>query len=263
MEPNQILSRSKKILTNKFTGMDLMSGAQAPNLLEQQFQVVIKNPYETKKNFALFPAFFDTSGLIKARVRDHDNAEGSENLPDDNAGINPPPGGLVRGRLKIANFFGDQLTDAGYPTDYVIDDTQGKGYGESVPEMYSMTPGCSINSLLRYVKTNVLWVQRLMVISRDISTFTSFLQFARVDPRSRAAINSTGLDAYMVPDQFKSDRILWDFKDSPLRIADDSLIIATLSGRADATFLFTFRAPLEEAKTTIVDEMGRARLLGF
>ena len=216
------------------------------NLEQTQFQMTIRNNTTSPIKVALVPAYFDTFGLA---------------VTED--------GGIITG-VKSGNYFADRLTAAGYPVDFVADDTVGMDFS-GVPDMLSMTPSCSINDFRRFIRTNKVWVQQLMIISQQISMFQGVLQFTKIDPRTKAAVFSSGLDNFMVPTQFKSDRILLDFKGDFLGIDETSLLIATIPGKlsstavdpVEANFLFTFLSQNDEAKMNIAEGIDRARKLGF
>jgi len=216
----------------------LLGGAQSPSLSQTQFQLRIENREDVQRTFAIFPGFYNTSGLFLIK-------DGS---------------GAVTG-VRAGNFSGESLTNAGYPVDFAIDDTQGKGFDESVPIMFSMNPRCRIDDIRQFIKTgNVLWVDSLKVISQNVDTFNGLLQFAQIDPRISSAVGLISMDSFLTPENLRGDRIEWNFGNRAFGVSDTTLMLATIPAAVNATtptavnFLFTFRSQQDEMRTSIIDQ---------
>ena len=210
----EIISRSKKTLTNKFTGMNTVN-AGTPNIataLGPKFQFEIENTVGTAHRVALFPANFATERVV-----------------DD-------------GTNQIIRYDNpEELKKAGYAVHCTLDD--GKyiptGGGDEII-MTALNPSRTIRHFLNYIKKNAHALVKMTIISDDQNSFDTDFEIMNVNPFSRAGSIDVSLSTLLSRFQQLNDRIEATFAGNELVVSDSLLWIATLQPHAKMRFVFEF-----------------------
>ena len=241
MNSQEVLQQKNRILTNYFNGKNMNTNVQ--NELRREMQFNIDATLCTmQRKVALIPAFFETFLSVA-------NPYGSSIFSNNPYGIiyKGQSYGNFQPVIRSNPYF---LNKAGFGVDIVLDESNNyflDGTNDYI-KMYSGTPSATITDFLQFIKTNPVFVKKLMVISQQVQLFIGSLEIAEVDPRSRAQVDSLSLARFMSPDQFKSDRIEMDFSATPLQLSDTTLLTATIPAATMATFIFTFFSEQESAQ---------------
>ena len=211
----EIVNRSKKTLTNKFTGMNKIITEETPNIstaLGAKFQFEITNHINKAKVVALFPANFDTSRIV--------TVDGKQVIRYDNA---------------------EEMRKAGYIANCALDD--GTFIDPITNEEISMTalnPSRTIRNFLNYLKNNAHAMVKMTIISDDQNSFDTDFEILNINPFSRAGSTDVSLSTLLSRFQTVNDRIVATFIGNELIVNNTLLWLATIQPNSKMRFVFEF-----------------------
>ena len=195
MDKQQIINRSKKVLTNKFTGnMEVLNNVTTPRF---SFSIANLDSSESKC-VALFCGILDTTEqIINAQLQ----ANGS--YADVKAAINT------------------MLAAAGYPVDAVLASFPS---GSEDNQQIVMTPADSTKSIeafKRYFKTNAHFVKNITIVANSADGFNSTMNFCnKMYPYKRSAINEIDMSKFYTVNQYSQRKIEIPFAEGEMEFSD-------------------------------------------
>lgn len=249
MNAKEILKRSNKNLTNKFTGM---SNEKVSGAIMDKFQFRVQNNGPAVK-LAIIPSyhqvqrfsrniFLEMFGLFElvenggfTTGKDVEGGKGGE-------GGEAPPDIFVLGDILLNRMEKSALVNAGYPVDVVLADrilSPVKDYSTIDIVMSATNPTKKIGDFLDYIKTNPCMLKELIITSSDISSFATDMEIAKLNPFSRTPEQLIDLNKFVSKYQNLKDRVNILF-DQPLEISDLLLWTCNIPTGADMTFTLRF-----------------------
>lgn len=268
MNNREIVNRSKKILTNKFTGMEKEN---VSNAIMNKFQFKIKNNTGATRKLAIVPAYLTTiisnskftgSGdaeVFKKEMEDILNpgkieviknvdfvgqATTKENviqfsalttLVEYIAGRLATPQGDIDQKLIMPV---DALVAAGYPVDVILQD-QTIQIDNKDFVMEAANPSKKIYDFLTYIKTNPCLLKEVTIISTDKSAFSTDMEVAILDPFKRNPEQLIDMNQFYSKYQIAEDRIDLRFDKGELELSD--VLLWTMNVPADAEMSIILR----------------------
>lgn len=208
---SEILQRSKKVLTNNFTGDKKMANVQtAQKAIGDKFGFKIVNGAATAKKIGIIPAPY---------------------IPRDGYTIDlTAPATVTKHMHDLV-----AILAAGIVVDAVLDD----GIIATSVVVTAAKSTANIQNFLEFIKTNPLPLKEILIVSTDASAFNGEIELRKVSPFQLGAPQTIELNQFYDPYQQADDRITVKFGDNELELSDD--LFMGLIVPAGATMDITFR----------------------
>lgn len=208
---SEILQRSKKVLTNNFTGDKKMANVPtAQKAIGDKFGFKIANASATAKKIGIIPAPY---------------------IPRDGYNVDLDAPGTVTKHMHDIT----AITAAGIVVDAVLDD----GTIATNVNVTAAKSTANIQNFLEFIKTNPLPLKEILIVSTDASAFNGEIELRKVSPFQLGAPQTIELNQFYDPYQQADDRITVKFGDNELELSDD--LFMGLIVPAGATLDITFR----------------------
>lgn len=239
MQAKEIINRSKKNLTNKFTGMNTekISGA-----IQDKFQFNIVNGTTTAKRVALVGAYFprltpieDTINALATSVDVVTEVDfTSEKVTKVTGWILKKNTASALNQIAIA-----PMVAAGYPVDVMLNDAAIPDWKGGLVTMSAQNSTKKIADMLEYIRTNPVVLKEMTIVSSDKNAFQADMEVVKVNPFKRNPEEVIDLNKFFSKYQFVADRIDVVL-DQPLELSDDLLWIVTVPAGASMNFTWRF-----------------------
>lgn len=207
----EILQRSKKVLTNNFTGGKKMAIPTAQKAIGDKFGFKIQNKAATAKKIGIIPAPY---------------------IPRDGYDIDLTAPGSVTRHMHDTT----ELVAAGVSVDAILDD----GIIMDNVTVTAAKSTSNVRNFLEYIKTNPTPLKEMLIVSSDASAFNGELELRKVSPFTLGAPQTIELNKFYDPYQQADDRVTVSFAENELELADDLFmgIIVPAGATLDITLRF-------------------------
>lgn len=221
MTRDEVLSQSKKVLTNKFTGENKMVATKVSEAIGKKFQFKIKNTSaSTDKRVAIIPAYFDTKKIVNTLTTSSGTITGVVSVIDYSDPTNLNNAGLVA------------------EVDVVLADAP-----DGVNEVkMSGVNGRTIKELLDYRMTNALQLKSMTIKenSAEEGNFEHEMELCKVNPFNRQVTETIETSKFYDRYQYSKTKLDIDFGENELEICDDLLWVMTVPAGSDYTITLRF-----------------------
>jgi len=223
MTREEILSQSKEVLTNKFTGEKNMSlvATKVSEAIGKKFQFKIKNTCEDAVRIAIVPAYFDTLKLISTQ-------SGIVKSYSDPTALNAA--GLMA------------AVDAVLSDGTVVVTAAVSGENDAEEIIMSGVNGRTIREFLKYRETNALQLKSMTIKENTANegNFEHEMELCKVNPFNRQVTETIETSKFYDRYQYSKTKLDIDFGENELEICDDLLWVMTVPSGSDYTITLRF-----------------------
>jgi len=205
----EFISKANRVLTNNFTGENIMDKIDARRAIGDKFGFKIENTSAEAVKVAVIPAPY---------------------LPRDGYDFTPE-GNVITRHFKDKT----ELTKAGLVCDAILDD----GTVATNVKVTAAKSTASVRNFINNIVTNPRGLKSMLIVSNNASAFNGEVELRKVSPFGLGKAETIELNKFYDPYQNATDRITVNFWENELELTDDLFMAITVP--AGATMDITFR----------------------